>query len=44
MHRLYWREQSKLRVFKLPGGKLKTLGKGKHRATRENPPPEVMEA
>jgi integrase len=44
MRRPYWREQSGTWVIKLPGGRLKTLGKDEHGATRKHPPKEIEEA
>jgi hypothetical protein len=44
MRRPFWREQSGTWVIKMPGGKLKTLGKDPHGGTRKHPPKEIIEA
>ena len=44
MRRPFWRKQSKTWVVKLPGGKIKTLGKDEHGDTRKHPPKEIAEA
>jgi integrase len=44
MRRPYWRAQSKTWVVKLPGGRLKTLGRDPHGGSRKRPPREIEEA
>jgi hypothetical protein len=40
----WYKKQSKSWVVTLPGGKVKTLGRDPHGATRKNPPREIVEA
>jgi integrase len=40
----WFKAQSKSWVVTLPGGKVRTLGKDPHGATRKNPPPHIVEA
>ena len=44
MRRPFWRTQSKTWVVKLAGGRITTLGKDEHGATRKHPPREIEEA
>ena len=44
MKKPFWRKQSKTWVIRLPGGRMKTLGRDEHGATRKHPPREIEEA